>query len=216
MTNSLPAETPSQDPMIQSMVYFFFEVGLLRHKDRTWDSLIGVEMANVAEHKLRVAWLAAYLVLREGGAIEEALMAMGIAMFHDAGELRTGDQNPFMKAYVTVDEESAVKDLLAPTLPIFGQFMAGLYKAYKERNTLAARCVKDADILDSAFELIELESTGHMYPKVSRNQLEIKYNTYFTEAARELHAKLVELGPESRWDFRNAIESTFKRGLYGK
>ena len=61
-----------------------FEVGSLRHVDRTWRQFGGVPYANVAEHTLRVAFVAWSLAALEGA---DPGRVVQMAMIHDLPEI---------------------------------------------------------------------------------------------------------------------------------
>ena len=67
-----------------------YEIGSLRHMQRTWRSLLGVNVANDLDHTMRVMWIALILARRAGKGDESMIIKM--AMVHDIGETRTGEQ----------------------------------------------------------------------------------------------------------------------------
>jgi putative hydrolase of HD superfamily len=194
------------------MASFFYEIGAARRRKRAWEQTIGVPMANVAEHTLRVQVLALYLAHVEGADPAHAAM---LALWHDATEIRGTDATPHQKPYVAVDEEKALAATVAGT-PLAPMILAA-YGEYKARETLAAKCVKDADILDTVLELMELKQQGYGYPRHPQvqQQIAIKREKYFTATARALHDTVTAEGAPSPWDWFLNGDSTFKQGTYG-
>jgi putative hydrolase of HD superfamily len=199
--------------MTTALTPFFYEIGNARQQPRSWQAKIGVPMANVAEHTYRVNVLAMYLAVKEGG---DPLRACAISQFHDAEEIRTGDHDPFQRTYLQADGNRAMADLFAGN-PL-EQLALSLFKEYKERTSLEAKCVKDADILDTVFELHELAARGTNYlAAIGRDKLDYKRSCYFTQAARQLHDAIISAGPHTAWSyFLEHSPSTFKTGSYGK
>jgi putative hydrolase of HD superfamily len=199
-------------PTVTRIVNFFYEIGGARRRPRNWEQAIGAPMANVAEHTYRVQMLAIYLALQEGADPKEAAF---VALWHDGEEIRTGDLTPFQRVYGQMDGEKAFADSVAGTpLETLGN---AAFKAYKARESVAAQCVKDADILDTVFELMELKASGNRYPlhPTSIEQIAMKREKYYTQTAKALHDAVTAEGAPSPWDWFLNGDSTFKRGTYG-
>ncbi len=200
-------------PTLTRIVNFFYEIGGARRRPRNWEQAIGAPMANVAEHTYRVQMLAIYLALQEGADPKEAAF---VALWHDGEEIRTGDLTPFQRVYGQMDGEKAFADSVAGTpLETLGN---AAFKAYKLRETKAAQCVKDADILDTVFELTELKASGNQYPTHLGviEVISMKREKYYTQAAKALHDAVTASGAPSPWDWFLHGDSTFKRGTYGQ
>jgi putative hydrolases of HD superfamily len=209
----LPNERTQPMTALTRMINFFHEIGSARNRPRGWEQLIGTKMANVAEHTIRTQALAVYLAIAEGGSPERTAF---IALWHDGEEVRTGDQTPFQKPYLTTNGAQAIEDMVADT-PLKPSVL-GAYKEYKARESIEAKCVKDADILDTVFELMELKRQGNHYPLQPQvqKQITIKRERYFTESARALHDAVTAPNAPSMWDWVLNGPSTFKDGSYGK
>lgn len=201
----------SKSAPLTTLVNFFYEIGNARKQQRRWESKIGVPMANVAEHTYRTAFLAMHLAAAEGGNPERAAF---IALVHDTEEIRTGDLDPFQKMYVSADGDKAITDLFANILIAATCLKA--FKEYKSRASLEAKCVKDADILDTVIELHEIAARGTQYLELIPHQVAVKRERYFTDSARALHDAIIKAGPQATWDWFLKGESTFSQGTYGK
>ena len=137
-------------------VEFLYEIGTLRFLQRTWTQLLRErDMANLAEHSFRVAWTAMTIAKYEGADIGKVAK---MALVHDISEGRTGDAHYVSRFYVERHEEKAIEDIFHDTL--LGEEMKSLWLEYEARETLEAKCVKDADWLDVDFELKEVYAKG--------------------------------------------------------
>jgi putative hydrolases of HD superfamily len=140
-------------------VSLLFELGSLRHVQRTWTQFGGLNMANVSEHSFRVAWISLVVALNEGADIGRCVQ---MALLHDVPEARTGDVNYVQRMHTVRNEASALSDALAETSA--ADYMMELWKEWEDQQTLEARIVSDADNLDCDFELREHEDRGAQLP----------------------------------------------------
>lgn len=132
-------------------VDFFYEIGQLRLLNRMWRRFFLLSSANVAEHTLRVIWIALALAKKEGVKDEEKVMKM--ALVHDITESRTGDTDYISRQYVEQNDKLAAEDMLAGT--ILEEDFLNVWKEYEKRECIEAKIVKDADNLDVNLELKE-------------------------------------------------------------
>ncbi len=178
-------------------IEFLFELGSLRNTQRSWRQFFGVDCANDLEHSMRVAFIALLLARRRGEGDEGLILTM--ALLHDLAESRTGDMNFLHKRYVKTDEHAAISDTFA------GTSLADLLDVvdqYKQRTSIEAKLVKDADILDVDVELRELEERGSGIPAKWRDdRRKIRESELFTDEAKTLGAMIVEADP-STWPWR--------------
>lgn len=136
---------------------FLYEIGTLRYIQRTWRQFLNPDFQNLAEHHLRVIWIALILAEREKIADKEKVIKL--ALVHDIAESRTGDVNYLQRQYVERLEQKGLTDMLAST-SLTAEFTA-LWREYEQRQSIEAKIVKDADNLDVDFELMEQRSRGH-------------------------------------------------------
>jgi putative hydrolase of HD superfamily len=162
---------------------FLYEIGTLRFIQRAWRQFLNPDFANLAEHSLRVAWLALIIAKNEDRADPDKVVKM--ALVHDIAESRTGDTHYLSRQYNSQDEKKAIKDMLSDT-SLEEEFMA-LWEEYVKRKSLEAKIVKDADNLDVDLEISEQTATG--------NPLPIKWHNYrekgirprlFTQTAKKI------------------------------
>ncbi len=211
---SVRPQTPTKlAKSIPNVADFLFEIGAGRFTERSWSKSIGVKTANVSEHTFRVTHIAMWLAVREGANPDRVASLCAI---HDAPEIRGAELTPFQKAYVHFDEDKALTDMVKGLE--HSDYLLGLVKEYKARTTLEAKCTKDADILDTVLELVELRARGcdYLSAPISQEQLKIKKNRYLTESARKVHTFVVSKPPSVIWNWFQKGESTFKTGQYGR
>lgn len=135
---------------------FLYEIGCLRHIQRTWKQFLNPDFENLSEHLLRVIWIALILAKYEGVTNTEKIMKM--ALIHDLSESRSVDSHYVSRQYVDRHEEAALRDTLQNTA-VEQEFM-DIWCEYEERDSIESKIVKDADSLDVDLELKEQEYRG--------------------------------------------------------
>ena len=142
-----------------------------------------MDCENVLEHTLRVLWIALLLARKEKVANEEKIIKM--ALIHDIEETRTSDLSYIQKVYVKADDDRAAKDLFEETS--LNDFYLNILKEYRERQTIEAKIVKDADNLEVDIELKELEERGSQLPKKWEGFREkVREEKLYTKSAKEM------------------------------
>ncbi len=138
---------------------FLFECSLLKRIMRTGYAFLGQGKESVASHTFGVAMAALMLVeLSPDKDQLDVEKLLKFCLFHDVPEARTGDANAVNKLYVTIDEESAIRDM-THGLP-GGEDVRDLLAEYRECSSLESRLVHDADQLDMLLSLKEHLDTG--------------------------------------------------------
>ena len=169
-----------------------YELGTMRHVQRTWRQFGGVPYANVAEHSFRVAWIA-WIIARHEHA--DAGRAVLLALIHDSPETRTGDVNYLSRMYTERNEGLAIAD------QFHGSVLAGdarsLWAEYEARVSLEARIVKDADTIDCDLELNESQATGCSLLDALRGTRESAYQKLNTATAKRLYHQLYGSDPHA-------------------
>lgn len=177
---------------------FLYQLGSLRHVQRSWRQYFGTDVATDLEHTMRVAFIALILAEREGGADDGMILKM--ALIHDLAESLTGDLTPIQKRYVTIDEKKAVEDMFK------GTSLSGYSKIldrYLERKCLESQIVKDADRIDIDVEIQELIIRGHNMTTWEKRRKDVE-KLFYTKSAQELW-KAVQGSDPSNW--REVIEN---------
>lgn len=190
----------SQDPGLdlQRDLEFMYEVGCLRHIQRTWTQFLNPDFANLSEHLLRVIWIALILAKYEG--LNDTAKVMKMALIHDLSESRSVDSHYVSRQYVERHEEEALHDTLEGTA-VRAEFMS-LWAEYERRSSLAAKIVKDADSLDVDLELKEQEFRGL---RLGADTLEgrrfVANSKLYTASAKKFWALIQDSNPND-WHLR--------------
>jgi putative hydrolases of HD superfamily len=162
-------------------VSFLFELGTLRHVQRTWTQFGGLDLANVSEHSFRVAWISLVIALDERADVGRCLQ---LALLHDVPESRTGDVNYVQRMYTVRSEARALADALDETS--VKSHLMELWEEWEQRKTIEARIVADADNLDCDFELREQKDRGSLLPgKLAPTRTAVR-ELLQTESARRI------------------------------
>ncbi|MBW1804925.1 MAG: HD domain-containing protein [Deltaproteobacteria bacterium] len=177
---------------MKNIINFLFEVGMLKKTPRTGYQFLGSGQESVAEHSFRTAIIGYVLSLQEPEADSRKITLM--CLFHDLHEARTGDHNYVNKRYVTVDEESAVKDL-AREIP-FGADIISITREFNEGESPEAHISRDADQLDLILELKEQQDLGNGYAK---EWLHYAVQRITTESGRKMAQEILTTDSTDWW-----------------
>ena len=148
------------------MLNALIELQRLKRLDRTGWVLRGFANGteSVAAHSFGVGVAAMLLAdeLRAQGVSIDVEKVLRIALLHDWAEARVGDMPRTATLYFGGEarkqaETAAFRDL---TESLNSAQYANLYHEYEERNTLEARLVKAADVIDLLVEALALERAG--------------------------------------------------------
>jgi putative hydrolases of HD superfamily len=171
---------------------FLYEIGSLRHLQRTWVQFLTPNFANITEHTFRVMWLA--LIIANGEDVKNHEKIMKMALVHDITESRAADVHYLKRQYVDNNESLAIEDMFQDT-NLAGEFI-DVWKEYEKRKCLEAKIVKDADNIDVNLELKEQEATGNiLYNTWKEMRDENVYNRLFTKSAREIWQQITDSNP---------------------
>lgn len=185
---------------------FLYEIGTLRFIQRTWKQFINPDFANLAEHTLRVMWIATIIAKNESDADMAKVVKM--ALVHDITESRTGDVHYLSRQYTKRDEKLAIKDILKDTSLESEYFQ--LWEEYEKRKTIESRIVKDADNIDVDLELMEQKARGNPLPDKWRTMREKGIRErLFTKTGKKLWNSLHETDPD---DWHIKAPNRFKAG----
>lgn len=196
---------------IQKIANFFFELNEAKRTPRSGWQRLGIKHSeSVAEHSACCAQIAYILALMEGVNAEHAAM---LGLFHDIGEIRTGDNNWIASVYS--DKKGVeVKAMQAQIkeLPLNGE-LASLLEERVRQTSKEAIIAKDADILD-----LILQSRVNISIGVKAAQLFIDSNkpNLKTESAKKLLAVIEKTDPEDWWLEIPEIKSLAEKLFFGK
>jgi putative hydrolase of HD superfamily len=105
-----------------------------------------------------IAQLAALIAAEEGA---DPARAAFLALWHDTQETRTGDLPHTATAYLTKpDPRQITADQTAKLPERSRELIRGAVDEYETRETLAARCAKDADKLEMLLQAVEYFDAG--------------------------------------------------------
>ncbi len=177
-----------------------FEISAFRNLPRAWVHWLSPHAANHAEHSFRVALYALMISFAEKKGNHEKILKM--ALLHDLPESRCTDVDHLQRQYVKRDEELAIKDMFAQT--VLEKEAAKLLKEYKERKTIEAQIVKDADLIDVDIEFREIITAGSVMHKkhLSKRRVGVVTKMY-TKTARALFDQIHKADPND-WHLLSA------------
>jgi putative hydrolase of HD superfamily len=149
------------------MLSTLIELQRLKRLDRTGWTLRGLPNGteSVAAHSFGVsvtAMLLADRCIAEGVSVNVEKL-LRIALLHDWAEVRVGDMPRTATLYFGSDarkqaETAAFSDIVDP-VDSDGSYVV-LYNDYERRESLEARLVKAADVLDLLIQVLALERAG--------------------------------------------------------
>lgn len=149
------------------MLETLIELQRLKRLDRTGWTLRGLPNGteSVAAHSFGVSVAAMLLVdeLAARGVTIDAERVLRMSLLHDWAETRVGDMPRTATIYFgaenrRVAETKAFADLVASDPR--GQLYQRLYQDYEARQSLEARLVKAADLIDLLVQVLALERAG--------------------------------------------------------
>lgn len=179
---------------IKRDIEFLYELGCLRYMKRSWNRFNHMDIANVSEHILRVAWTALIIGKNEGIVNFDKLLKM--ALIHDLPESRTGDVDYISRQYTEGNEKLAIAD-------IFNEVSAGdelieLFLEYKKKEVLEAKIIKDADNLDVDMELVEEKAKGRtLTDEWLGNRKALVQPKLYTETAKRMFDEIYAANPHN-------------------
>lgn len=173
---------------------FLFEIGTLRYIPRQWRRFLHIDGDNLAEHHLRVAWIALMLAKHEKCDNTDKILKM--ALMHDIAESRTGDVDYLSRQYVVRNEDLGFEDMTADTALM--DELRTLYQEYEERKSIESRIVKDADNLCVDMEMREQAAQGLAimeHPDWRGQRKDLRENHLFTKTAKKMSAAIAKANP---------------------
>lgn len=203
-----PAQAKRPSRMQERDVELLYEVGCLRHVPRVWRQFGGPNVANVAEHTLRVAWITQVLATQEGADVARAVQ---LALVHDLGKSRAGDAHWLNRAFTQRNQAGAVAATVAGTSVEASN--TALFQEFVDGQTAEANIVKDADNLDADLEFAE-QRANWSFAEAERSVRESVFaSKLHTESARRLWRQILKSRPDS-W-YVNEYEAMRQGGTIG-
>lgn len=175
---------------------FFFELSVLKKMPRSGAFVAGIKNPDtVGEHVFRTAEIAFLLAEMEGGHGEHSAF---LALVHDNGEARVGDHHRIMNRYFdTGDAEKKAFFDQTKRLPkkIADKFQKAFLE-FEERKTIEAKCAKDADYLELAFQSKEFLEQGYIGKQKWLDAIE---KALKTKSAKRIFASLCKKNSNDWW-----------------
>jgi putative hydrolase of HD superfamily len=150
------------------MLATLIELQRLKRLERTGWTLRGLPNGteSVASHSFGVGVTAMMLAdeVKARGLTVDCERVLRMALLHDWAETRVGDMPKTASDYFGAEarktaETRAFDDIVSGVGPCESEYKA-LYRDYEERNSLEARLVKAADVIDLLVQAYALEHAG--------------------------------------------------------
>ena len=167
----------------RALVDFIFEVGQLKRIPHIGWLHAGIkDPERVGEHVFRASQIAYLLADQEGAEIYKTTV---MTLIHDNGEARIGDHDLITRRYINgqAAEAEAFRDQCDHLPDHIGKNWKALFQEREEVKTLEAKCSKDADNLEQAFQAKEYMEQG--YQNV-QSWIETIEKNLHTETAKKL------------------------------
>lgn len=178
----------------KKIVNFLFELNESKRSPREGWQRVGVRNPeSIAEHTAICAQIAFVLAKMEGADAKQAVV---LALFHDIGEIRAGDDD--LMAQIYHDKNGAeTKARMAQIEELFlKDEFSKIFGELDEKNTKEAIIVKDADLLELAIQAKVYEHSGYraalLFIDGMRNKLK-------TESAKKLLLEIEKSKIEDWW-----------------
>lgn len=183
---------PKKKSIYDQLTAFIYETANHQKTPRSGLWLLGSGNQSVAEHLFHTAMIAYALAHMEPKADKHKAVLM--ALFHDIGEGRTSDHNYMHQRYGRLAEAQAVKDL-SETVP-FGKEILGLFIEEQAKETIEAKLVKDADVLEWMTTLRAEEVKGNFK---AREWIAIANKRLKLPFAKKLGMLIMKTHPDAWW-----------------
>lgn len=184
--------------MKKKVLYLIQQAGALMLMPRAHIRHLGNSFDNVASHSHQTSVIAYCLARMEDLSHDDALKCVGMAVFHDLVEARTSDIDFIAKHYASVDEEKAIKDQFSGIG--FGKDLAAMLKEYEKKESLVAKCARDADSLTQIYTEWALMWQGN---KLAEKWFDSDFNDrvpgLMTKSAQKLAYLMKESNPQEWW-----------------
>ena len=179
---------------MKKVVNFLFELNEAKRTPRSGWHRTGIKNAeSLAEHSAVCAQIAFLLGEMEGANAEHCAL---LALFHDVGEIRTGDEDWISRIYKNKNDSEG-KAFLAQSadLPMGGK-LKSFFDEIKKQKTKEAIIAKDADLLELAVQAKFYTQSGYesaaLFIDGMRDNLK-------TESAKKLLVEIEKSKIEDWW-----------------
>lgn len=178
---------------IKQIVNFLFELNELKRTPRNGWHRTGIkDSESVAEHTAVCAQMAYIIALMEGADAEHSAT---LALFHDIGEAREGDQDWVTRIYRETGNKEKASLAQIDGLPMASAFADNILEM-KERKTKEAIIAKDADALELALQARIYEQSGYQSARLFIDGMR---GNLKTASAKKLLAQIEKSNIEDWW-----------------
>jgi putative hydrolase of HD superfamily len=184
-----------RDPAAEATVSYLHETGYLKRLPRAGWQLPGiVGQESVADHSYRVAIVAYVLALMEGADPERTAV---LGLFHDVAEARIGDVPSIGRKYVTTAHATVVVADQTDGMPeTVAEPIRAAVAEFEAKETLEARCAKDADKLECLLQGLEYRAAGN---PLAQPWIDTMVDAVSTPSGKLLAQTALKVGPEAWW-----------------
>lgn len=195
---------------MEDIIKYFSELFMLKRQKRAGFKLAGVSELlcdSLGEHEAVTAKIAYVLGKMEGTDAEKCAL---IALFHDDGETRVGDQNKVSARYFRIGEAEmeALKGQVSNLPGDLGERIVNLVQQKETRNTREGIIVQDADWLEVALQAKILVEQGYKGCEDWINNVQAALET---ESAKKILSEIRQMK-----DFTNCWWEGLKKMTYKK
>lgn len=182
--------------IMESLTHFIFELSVLKKLPRSGSFITGIkDPDSVAGHVFRATQIAFFLAELEGGRGERAAFLVSI---HDNAEARIGDLHKIAQRYLDHFEAEKkaffdqVQDLPSSILKKY----QAAFEEFGKGKTIEAKCAKDADLLELAFQAKEHLEQGYLGKK---NWLDNIESALGTGSAKKIFEEMKNISSNDWW-----------------
>ncbi len=195
---------------MENIIKYFSELFMLKRQKRSGFKLAGVPEAfcsSLGEHEVVTAKIAYVLGKMESVDAEKCAL---IALFHDDGEMRVGDQNKVAARYFNINEAEleALKEQVANLPDDLGKRIIDLVLQKETRSTKEGIIVQDADWLEVALQAKILVEQGFSGTEDWINNVE---KALETESAKKILAEIRKMKDFTNFWWQGLKKMTYKK-----
>ena len=181
----------------KELTKFLFELGQMwRVKHCGWQVTGVKDPESIAEHSHRATQIAFILAKMEGA---DPYKTSFMVLIHDNGEARINDAHRIASCYIDTDkgEREAALDQFRRLPDDVEKDFREVYEEFEKKETLEAKCAKDADYLEQAITAKEYIDIG--YKGCIDWIVNIK-KALITDSAKELLEEIENMDRNEWWE----------------
>ena len=167
-----------------SLSNFFHELSVLKILPRSGSFTAGVKNPDtIGEHVFRASQISFILAELENANSEHSCF---LTTIHDNAESRIGDLNKIQTLYISDKKESEQKAFFDQIKNFPEKIKKKYFKAFnefEENKTIEAKCSRDADLLECAFQAKEFLEQGY---KLKQEWINNVGNALQTKSAKKI------------------------------